>query len=119
MTEKKKTGRPPGHPKTGGRKPGVPNKTSGRVREVIASLAEDNAEQFIQWVKDTAAGVRDTTSGDWAVKPDPKGAADIFLKALEYHIPKLSRVEHTGDGGDPIDIVTRIELVAPSGNGAD
>lgn len=36
---------------------------------------------------------------DWLVKPDPGGATDTMLRALEYHIPKLGRMEHVGDKG--------------------
>lgn len=37
----------------------------------------------------------------WHVKPDPGGSTDTMLRALEYHIPKLSRAEVTGrDGKD-------------------
>lgn len=35
----------------------------------------------------------------WIVKPDPGGSTDTMLRALEYHIPKLSRAEVTGKDG--------------------
>lgn len=35
----------------------------------------------------------------WITKPDPGGATDTMLRALEYHIPKLGRTEHVGEGG--------------------
>lgn len=35
-TEKRKVGRPKGIPKTGGRKPGTPNKLSAQVRGILA-----------------------------------------------------------------------------------
>lgn len=70
-----------------GRPPGA-NKTTKKVREAISLIAEDMADDFKAWLLLTASG--DEERG---IKPDPKGAADIYLKAIEYHIPKLSRVE--------------------------
>lgn len=112
MTEvKAKTGRKPGNPKTGGRQPGTPNVATARVRAAIAQLAEDGAPRLMGWIEETA-------TGSHGGKPDPKGAAELMLKAMEYFVPKLQRVEHTGDAEKPV-VVTRIELVGPSDNGAD
>ncbi len=63
-----------------GRGKGTPNKATARVREAIAMIAEDMAEDFKGWIQRTA-------------EEDPKGAADLYLKAIEYHIPKLARTE--------------------------
>jgi hypothetical protein len=76
-----------------GRPKGSENKTTKRTREAIALIAEGMADEFRSWLVQTADG--DPERG---LKPDPKGAADIYLKAIEYHIPKLSRVEATVDG---------------------
>lgn len=54
----------------------------------MALVADELAEDFKAWLFLTASG--DEERG---IKPDPKGAADLYLKAIEYHIPKLSRVE--------------------------
>ena len=85
-------GKKPGQIGTGkpgpGRKAGVPNKATGKVREMIALVADDLAGDFKAWLLLTASG--DEERG---LKPDPKGAADLYLKAIEYHIPKLSRTE--------------------------
>ena len=73
--------------KTGGRKAGVGNKTTVDVRHAIALIAQDNAGNFATWLNKVAA-------------EDPGKAADLYLKAIEYHIPKLARSEQTGpDGG--------------------
>jgi hypothetical protein len=32
---------------------------------------------------------------------DPGKAADLYLKAIEYHIPKLARSEVSGPDGGP------------------
>lgn len=89
--------RPKGSPKYGGRQPGTPNKATTRTREAIAAIAEGMSEQFKEWVIQTAMG--DPENG---LKPDPKGAADLYLKAIEYHIPKLARSELTGADGQPL-----------------
>ena len=79
-----------------GRPKGSPNKATQDVRKAIAAFAEGTAAEFSQWIQTLAYG-----DGD-QVKPDPGKAADLWLKAIEYHIPKLGRVEHTGDGGGPL-----------------
>lgn len=71
-----------------GRPKGAVNKATSKTREAIAIVAEAMAPEFMGWLQRTADG--DSEAG---IKPDPKGAADIYLKAIEYHIPKLSRVE--------------------------
>ena len=74
--------------KTGGRKVGVGNKTTVDVRNAIALIAQDNAGNFAQWLGEVAL-------------EDPGKAADLYLKAIEYHIPKLARSEVSGPDGGP------------------
>ena len=74
--------------KTGGRKAGVGNKTTVDVRNAIALIAQDNAGNFARWLGKVAA-------------EDPGKAADLYLKAIEYHIPKLARSEVSGPDGGP------------------
>jgi len=82
-----------------GRPPGIPNKTTKDVREAIRRVAEDNAENFALWLQTVAIG-------DGAkVKPDPAKAADLYLRAIEYHIPKLARTEVAGDQNQPMQMV--------------
>ena len=82
--------RPKGIPKTGGRKAGVGNRTTVDVRNAIALIAQDNAGNFARWLNEVAS-------------EDPAKAADLYLKAIEYHIPKLARSETTGKDGGPVD----------------
>lgn len=104
--------RPLGSPKFGGRAPGTPNKATEKTRQAIASIAEDMGDKFKEWILRTATGDEEV-----GLKPDPKGAADLYLKAIEYHIPKLARSEITGlDGKDflpPAITITGYEDTSP------
>jgi len=81
--------------KTGGRKAGVGNKTTVDVRNAIALIAQDNAGNFARWLNEVAS-------------EDPGKAADLYLKAIEYHIPKLARSEVSGlNGGNLIVEIVR------------
>jgi hypothetical protein len=74
-----------------GRPKGLPNRATSAVREAIARMAEENAENFNLWLSQVAA-------------TSPEKACDIYLKAIEYHIPKLARTEVTGKDDGPINI---------------
>lgn len=75
-----------------GRKRGTVNHTTRQVREVIAAFAEANAEKMHQKLNQIE---------------DPKDWLDCYLRAIEYHIPKLGRTEVTGEGGGPVEFVIR------------
>jgi hypothetical protein len=72
-----------------GRAKGVPNKSTAAVREAIAKMAELNAPRFAIWLDEVA-------------QKSPEKACDIYLRAIEYHIPKLARTEVTGTDGQPV-----------------
>lgn len=72
-----------------GRPKGLENRATKDVRAMIAKVAEQCAPKFIGWLDEAAA-------------KDPAKAADLYLKAIEYHIPKLARTELTGAGGGAI-----------------
>ena len=72
-----------------GRPPGSLNKSTSAVREAIARMADENADNFVGWLNQVAAS-------------NPEKACDIYLKAIEYHIPKLARTEVTGQDGQPV-----------------
>lgn len=86
--------------KTGGRAKGVPNKATADVRATIAMIAERNVERLEQWLTEVGAN-------------DPAKAADLYLRMIEYHIPKLARTEHSGPNGAAIPTTLRLELVKP------
>ena len=72
-----------------GRKKGTPNRVTKAVREAIARLAESTVDQVAGWLTTVAAD-------------DPAKALDLWLKMIEYHIPKLARTEMTGKDGGPM-----------------
>lgn len=72
-----------------GRPKGSLNKSTTAVREAIAKMAEMNAPRFAMWLDEVA-------------QKSPEKACDIYLRAIEYHIPKLARTEVTGSDGQPV-----------------
>ena len=122
-----------------GRKKGVPNKVTKDAREAMAALAEGMAPKLSEWLARGADGygvakwkdengeehvMRVTLSMlqegkvpveakvTWTVKPAPLATSDTLIRALEYHIPKLSRAEVTGrDGKDLIPATINIKGV--------
>jgi hypothetical protein len=70
-----------------GRKPGTLRKTTVDVRAAIAQFAQDNVEQMSAWLCQIV---------------DPAKRLDLYLRAIEYHIPKLGRMELTGANGGPV-----------------
>lgn len=81
----------------GGRAKGTPNKSTTDVRAAIARIAEKNVSKVQGWL-------------DRIANEDPDRAFDLYLRMIEYHIPKLSRAEVTGAKGDPI----KVEITDPS-----
>jgi hypothetical protein len=78
--------------KTGGRQKGTPNKSTQEVRDAISLLAQRKAPMLEEWL-------------DRVAENDPAKAADLFLRAIEYHIPKLGRTEVVGDeDGGPVKV---------------
>lgn len=77
-----------GRNKTGGKKKGVPNKTTRDIKEAYRLLIENNLDNLTGWLEQIAA-------------KDPEKAIKIINDLSEYVIPKLARSEHTGaDGKD-------------------
>lgn len=66
--------------KTGGRSKGTPNKVTADVRAAIADFAEANVGKCQAWLDAVAA-------------KDPARALELFVRLLEYHVPKLARTE--------------------------
>ena len=66
-----------------GRTAGTPNKVTKDVREAIAVFAQDNVDNMTIWINQIE---------------DPAKRLDLYLRALEYHVPKLARVENNVTG---------------------
>src|SRR4030042_2394801 len=91
-----------------GRPKGSPNRATADVRAAIAAFAEGNAHKLQDWLDRVAEGSEGT-------KPDPAKAADLYLRDIEHHIPKLARTEVTGQDGGPVEIsAIQIKLVKPN-----
>lgn len=81
----------------------MPNKTTGRAREAFALLVENNVDKMQGWIDEVATDP----------KLGKKIAFDMLMAISEYHIPKLARTEHVGDGGGPVEMrVSLIEKIA-------
>ena len=81
-----------------GRPKGSPNKVTAEFRDTVRRLLEDNADNVGRWLLLVAEG-----DGSENGKPDPGRALDLLAKLAEYAASKLSRSEHTGEDGGPID----------------
>src|SRR6516165_8656859 len=76
MAQGRKTG--------GGSRKGIPNRTTRDVRAAIAAFADANVGRLQTWL-------------DAIAEKDPAKAADLFVRVLEYHVPKLARTETKQD----------------------
>jgi hypothetical protein len=80
-----------------GRKKGSANKVTTEVRECVRLITENLAPEVEAWIRRGA-------------RRSPLGAAKVMLGLLEFTVPKLQRIEHTGKDGDPLvqEIVRRV-----------
>jgi hypothetical protein len=76
-----------------GRPRGVANKTTTRVREAIALIAERQAPEVEKWLRQVR---------------DPARRVELFLRLIEYHIPKLQRSEVVGEKRGPVNFSLRV-----------
>jgi hypothetical protein len=103
--------------KTGGRQAGTPNKATNEARQAIASFVDGNAHRLTEWLDQVANGVKvieQTDDGDilekYVVPPNPAKAFDMFQSVVEYHIPKLARMEHSGSDNNPVVIEHNVNV---------
>lgn len=89
-------GSKPGERRGGGSRKGIPNKATANAREAIALFVDNNSDRLQGWLDQIAE-----TDG-------PKAAFQCLMDVLEYHVPKLARTEHTGDGGGPVQTETHV-----------
>lgn len=87
-----------------GRPLGALNKTTRDVREAVSEIARSNVDNVQKWL-------------DRIARKQPARALQLYLDLIEYHIPKLSRAELTGDGGKPIEVsIVRYSPPEPVGS---
>lgn len=82
-----------------GRKKGVPNKTTIRMKEALALLMDDMAPQMKALIEEIR-----TNDG-------PLAAWKCIMDVLEYNFPKLARTEHTGADGGPQEHLMSIAIL--------
>ena len=78
--------------KTGGRQKGTPNKATKKARQAVSDIVEGNAHRIQGWI--------DHIERD----EGPLEAYKAFMQLMEYHVPKLSRAEVTGENGAPLQV---------------
>ena len=71
--------------KSGGRKPGSPNRATAEAREAIANFANGNVSRLQAWLEKIA-------------RTDPAKACVLFLAVVKYHVPNLARTDLTSNG---------------------
>ena len=102
--------------KTGGRAAGTPNKATNDARQAIASFVDGNAHRLTEWLDQVANGVKvvemegDEAVEKYVVPPNPAKAFDMFQSVVEYHIPKLARMEHAGSDTNPVVIEASVDV---------
>jgi hypothetical protein len=100
--------------KSGGRVSGTPNRATSDARQAIASFVDGNAHRLTEWLDRVAEGIKieDTETGEekYIVAPNPAKAFDMFQSVVEYHIPKLARMEHTGSDTNPVVVENNINV---------
>jgi hypothetical protein len=72
------------------------------VQAAIAQFAEDNVEKLQEWLDRVAAR-------------DPAKAAELFVRVIEYHIPKLAGTDLTVDAAAKTNpVIIQVVGVEPS-----
>ena len=67
-----------------GRRKGTPNKATVEARTAISLFVDSNAHKLQEWL-------------DAVAIDNPEKAFTLFQSVIEYHVPKISRTEITGE----------------------
>lgn len=78
-----------------GRPVGSKDKSTVEARQAIASFIDGNVERINGWLEEIYQ------------QQGPRAAFDSLSSLLEYHVPKLARVEHTGPDEGPVELVIK------------
>jgi len=95
--------------KGAGRPHGSPNKATADARAAIGSFVDGNAHRLTQWLDKVAEGVQDD-EGNFIVPPNPAKAFDMFQSVVEYHVPKLARMEVSGNDKHPLVVEANLNV---------
>ena len=98
-----------------GRRAGIPNKATADARRAIAEFVDGNAHRLTDWLDQVAQGVQKldeegNPTGEFAVPPNPAKAFDMFQSVVEYHVPKLARMEVAGDKNNPLEVDVHVNV---------
>lgn len=96
-----------------GRRKGVPNKATSETRKFFADFLEKNRADMQHDLEAVRTGhvVHDEATNKEGVtiktarvvrQPDPARAIELLLSVAEFCLPKLQRVEWTGEDGEPL-----------------
>ena len=102
--------------KGAGRPAGSPNKVTADARQAIASFVDGNAYRLTEWLDQVANGLKviemdgDDAVEKYIVPPNPAKAFDMFQSVVEYHVPKLARMEISGDDDKPLVIENNVTV---------
>ena len=102
----------------GGRPAGSPNKATVEARQAIASFVDGNAHRLTEWLDRVAEGVKvevkneegEVIGEEYVVPPNPAKAFDMFQSVVEYHVPKLARMEVAGDRNNPLEMDIHVNV---------
>ena len=95
-----------------GRPVGAVNKHTAIAKEAIAKFVDKNSPRMQHWLEEVASGIPKTDKEGcikydkdgnviWLVQPNPEKAFLMLQAVMEYHLPKLARVESVGDEAAP------------------
>lgn len=91
----------PGHKLATGRPKGSANKNVSKLRQSLEAITDAGVEDFNQCL----AEVRET---------NPAKYLEVYLKLLEYSVPKLRQIDNTHEIGD--DTLSKIEVIVKKTN---
>lgn len=97
MAKGKKTG--------GGSRKNKPNKSTADARQAIALFVDSNSKRLQGWLDEIAAD------------KGPLAAFECVMALVEYHVPKLARIENTGPLGGPIKQIIEVRFGGPDAEG--